>query len=239
MAGMTADRAADQREARRQEILAVATRLFAENGYANTTMTGIAKACGLRQPSLYYWFRRKEHILGEVLALNRLSLAFVERIREEPGTPALRLYRLLQFDTHQLCLSPLDVSEVERMAEQQPEAFGSFWEDTAALHAHSSELVREGTAQGEFVECDPELVALNLCSASQGVQRRYRHAHGHTPGGPSRFRHPQYPAERIAEELAAMSVRSLLRRPDDLAGIRAAAARFDDLTAAASAGALP
>jgi AcrR family transcriptional regulator len=42
------------RDSRREEILAVATRLFAENGYAKTTMTGIAKACGLRQPSLYY-----------------------------------------------------------------------------------------------------------------------------------------------------------------------------------------
>ena len=123
---MTIDRGGTSRDARREEILAVATRLFAENGYANTTMTGIAKACGLRQPSLYYWFTRKEHILNEVLALNRVSLDFVAELGAQPGSAALRLYPLLHFDTYQLCLSPLDISEVERLAERQPEAFDAW-----------------------------------------------------------------------------------------------------------------
>jgi AcrR family transcriptional regulator len=144
---VTIDRGGTSRDARREEILAVATRLFAENGYANTTMTGIAKACGLRQPSLYYWFTRKEHILNEVLALNRVSLDFVAELGAQPGSAALRLYRLLHFDTYQLCLSPLDISEVERLAERQPEAFDAFWGDTAALHDHLIDLVRAGVDQ--------------------------------------------------------------------------------------------
>jgi AcrR family transcriptional regulator len=84
------------------------------------------KACGLRQPSLYYWFTRKEHILNEVLALNRVSLDFVAELGAQPGSAALRLYPLLHFDTYQLCLSPLDISEVERLAERQPEAFDAW-----------------------------------------------------------------------------------------------------------------
>jgi AcrR family transcriptional regulator len=203
----------------------VATRLFMENGYANTTMTGIAKACGLRQPSLYYWFSGKEHILNEVLALNRVSLDFVAHMRTEPGSAALRLYRLLHLDTYQLCLSPLDISEVERLAEQQPDVFSAFLDDAAALHAHLIDLVRTGLEEGQFVDCDPELVALHLCSAGQGIQRRHRHA----SADPSRSQHPTYPPERIAEEVASMLVRSLLRRPDELSAIRAEAAAFDDI----------
>jgi hypothetical protein len=76
---------------------------------------------------LYYWFTRKEHILNEVLALNRVSLDFVAELGAQPGSVALRLYRLLHFDTYQLCLSPLDISEVERLAERHPEAFDAFW----------------------------------------------------------------------------------------------------------------
>jgi AcrR family transcriptional regulator len=221
----TIDRGGTSRDARREEILAVATRLFAENGYANTTMTGIAKACGLRQPSLYYWFTRKEHILNEVLALNRVSLDFVAELGAQPGSAALRLYRLLHFDTYQLCLSPLDISEVESLAERQPEAFDAFWGDTAALHDHLIDLVRAGVAQGQFIDCDPELVALHLCSAGESIQRRHRHAPSHAPAGPSRFRHPTYPPELIA----SMSVRSLLRDPGELPRIRAEAMAFNDL----------
>ena len=66
----------------------------------------------------------------------------------------------------------------------------------------------------------PELVALHLCSAGQGIQRRHRHA----SADPSRSQHPTYPPERIAEEVASMLVRSLLRRPDELT--REALTRF-------------
>src|SRR4030088_2720176 len=69
---------------------------------------------------------RKEHILNEVLALNRVSLDFVAELGAQPGSAALRLYPLLHFDTYQLCLSPLDISEVERLAERQPEVFDAW-----------------------------------------------------------------------------------------------------------------
>jgi TetR/AcrR family transcriptional regulator len=164
-----------------------------------------------------------------VLALNRASLEFAARMRAEPGRSALRLYRMLLFDTYQLCLSPLDISEVERLAEQQPEDFGAYWEDNAALHEFLIDLVTTGVADGEFVDCDPELVALHLYSAGQGIQRRHRYAPAHAPDGPSGFRHSAYPAERIAGEMASRSVRSLLRDPGELDRIRAEAAAFADL----------
>ena len=47
----------------RQEILTVASRLFAEQGVGGTTMSEIAGAAGLQQPSVYYYFSSKEAIL--------------------------------------------------------------------------------------------------------------------------------------------------------------------------------
>lgn len=52
---------------RREQILAVATRLFAENGFSNTTVREIGAECGLLSGSLYHHFQSKEQMLNEIL----------------------------------------------------------------------------------------------------------------------------------------------------------------------------
>ncbi|HEX3548698.1 MAG TPA: TetR/AcrR family transcriptional regulator [Mycobacterium sp.] len=219
----------DSDSGRRGYILVVAARLFRERGYLNTTMTEIARACGLGQSSLYYWFRQKEDILLGLLALNRVSLAFAEEVLAETGSPAVRLLRLLHLDIRELCSSPVDICEVEVLAEQQPDVFVDFWADTAALHRHMASLISDGIACGEFIECDPEFATLNICAAEEGVQRRYRNSAAHAPGGTSPFRHHAYSREHVAAELAAMLVRGLLRDPATLPELTAAAAAHEGL----------
>jgi AcrR family transcriptional regulator len=219
---------------RRGHILVVAARLFGERGYLNTTMTQIARECGLGQSSLYYWFRQKEDILLGLLALNTISLTFAERMVVETGSPAVRLLRLLRLDILELCSSPVDICEVEVLAEQQPDVFVEFWADTAALHQHIATLISDGMACGEFIECDPEFAALNICAAEEGVQRRYRNSAAHAPGGNSPFRHQDYSREHVATELAAIMVRGLLRDPTTLPKLTAAAAAYDDLAPSGS-----
>jgi AcrR family transcriptional regulator len=219
---------------RRGHILVVAARLFRERGYLNTTMTEIARQSGLGQSSLYYWFRQKEDILLGLLELNTVSLDFARQVVSETGSPAVRLLRLLRLDIRELCSSPVDICEVEVMAEQQPDVFVDFWADTAALHGHFATLISDGIACGEFIECDPEFAALNICAAEEGVQRRYRNSAAHAPGGTSPFRHQDYSREHVAGELASMLVRGLLRDPAVLPELNAAAAARDDLVAAAT-----
>ena len=222
----------DADSGRQGHILVVAARLFRERGYLNTTMTEIARECGLGQSSLYYWFRQKEDILLGLLALNRVSLDFAEQVVAEAGSPAVRLLRLLRLDMLELCSSPIDICEVEVLAEQQPGVFVEFWADTAALHGHIGTLISDGIACGEFIECDPEFAALNICAAEEGVQRRYRNSAAHAPGGTSPFRHQDYSREHVATELAAIVVRGLLRDPATLPAMTAAA--FDKLTASSA-----
>jgi AcrR family transcriptional regulator len=219
---------ADADSGRRGHILVVASRLFRERGYLNTTMTEIARECGLGQSSLYYWFRQKEDILLGLLALNTVSLTFAEQVVAETGSPAVRLLRLLRLDMLELCSSPVDICEVEVLAEQQPDVFVAFWADTAALHRHIGTLISDGIASGEFIECDPEFAALNICAAEEGVQRRYRNSAAHAPGGSSPFRHQDRSREQVARELAAIVVRGLLRDPAMLPKLTAAAAAYDD-----------
>ena len=84
-------------------------------------------------------------------------------------------------------------------------------------------LISDGIACGEFIECDPEFAALNICAAEEGVQRRYRNSAAHAPGSGSPFRHQNYSREHIARELAAMLVRGLLRDPASLSALTAQA----------------
>jgi AcrR family transcriptional regulator len=52
---------------RREELLAIAGRLFAERGFRNTTVRDIADAAGILSGSLYHHFDSKESIVHELL----------------------------------------------------------------------------------------------------------------------------------------------------------------------------
>ncbi len=46
----------------RERVLQVAAQLFADQGYANTTMAQIVRALGVTKPFVYYYFRDKQEI---------------------------------------------------------------------------------------------------------------------------------------------------------------------------------
>jgi AcrR family transcriptional regulator len=69
-AGAPVDRAgtvAAQPPATREQILAIAARLFSERGYANTTLRQIAQEAGIQAGSIYYHFEGKDEIAACVL----------------------------------------------------------------------------------------------------------------------------------------------------------------------------
>src|SRR5690606_18075004 len=47
---------------KRERILHVAEKLFAKQGYANTTMAQIVATMGMTKPFVYYYFRNKQEI---------------------------------------------------------------------------------------------------------------------------------------------------------------------------------
>ncbi|MFD1052660.1 TetR family transcriptional regulator [Kibdelosporangium lantanae] len=55
-------------EQTRQRILDISGRLFAEQGYAGTTIADIARELGTTTAALYYHFKSKVDILDSLLA---------------------------------------------------------------------------------------------------------------------------------------------------------------------------
>ena len=52
---------------RRDELIAIAADLFAEQGFAKVTVDDIGRAAGVSGPALYHHFEGKEAMLGEML----------------------------------------------------------------------------------------------------------------------------------------------------------------------------
>lgn len=81
----------DQREA----ILARAAALFAQHGYAATSMNNVAEACGVSKPTLYHYYRDKYDLLVNIAEEHVTRLAEVVHEVEAQGLPAE--VRLRQF----------------------------------------------------------------------------------------------------------------------------------------------
>lgn len=213
----------------REGILVAAAQLFSEKGYTNTTMSDIARAAGLHQSSLYYWFKRKEMVLQATLEINRLPVEFLDETASDPGPAAVKLFRLIRFDTYQLCTSLFDITEVERQAEQQPDVFVEYWKDNQRLFEGVEALVRAGVDEGDMVIGDPGLTALRLLSTQQGMQKRFRSQGLHTPASGNPFVHAPFTARQAADTVAEMAIRSVLRTTTRFEQIRKLAEPYEDL----------
>lgn len=81
----------------REMILARAAQLFAESGYAGTSMIEVAEACGMSKPSLYHYFRDKYALLFSIAETHVTRLeAVVDEVQAETLDPRTRLERLIR-----------------------------------------------------------------------------------------------------------------------------------------------
>lgn len=188
-----------------EEILHAAARLFAAKGFDGTSTRAIAEAAGLRQPSLFHHFDSKEAIL-RALAERSLArpLEVLERIARTDASPAVKLYRVLDFQVRHFCSQSLDLTAVltdaTRLGRRRfPRLF-----DDAARYTHKMRaLVEQGIASGEFVETDSVTAANGLLGMANWTIRWFN------PGG-------RLSADELASHLAHLAVRSLLRDPSRL-----------------------
>ncbi|MEV6345624.1 helix-turn-helix domain-containing protein [Actinoplanes sp. NPDC051851] len=210
-------------ESARDEIIRVAARLFAERGYAGTTMTLVAKAAGLRQPSLYYYFRNKEELLHATSSVNRFPAEVVAALASSGAGAPQKLYRLLFEDTKHLCLlGPLDYHQVESVAYQRPDEFGGFWADYRALFDGVVALVEAGVASLRFRPCDPPAAAVAALTLDEGLQKLHRHRTG--PLVPAS---PFDSVDAVAHHSATTTLSSLLVDRAMLDSVRADALTVD------------
>lgn len=129
----------------RDEILDAAGELFTTLGYAATSTRSIAESVGIRQASLYHYFKTKDDILCALLGQTvRPTLAFISSLRSaEPGLSAAEhLHALASFDGDKLLKSRWNLGALYLLPELRNARLESFWSDREQLRLHYLTLSR-------------------------------------------------------------------------------------------------
>lgn len=195
----------------REDILKKAFELFQDRGYQNTSMVAIAKAVGLNQSSLYYWFESKNEILRAIVESNSAPLRSGREVARLSSSAAVQLYLLLYADTKSLCEFPFDYFTIEQLARSQRESFGEFFSRYDELMHLASDVVSLGVSQGAFSEGDPMACAALALAFDEGVQHRYHTSVAIREGRMEGIPHLDASADQVARASARGTVLSLLR----------------------------
>lgn len=150
---------------RRLLIIEAAAGLFDRHGYHGTSMAEIAKAAGLRKPTLYHYFRSKDDILFAIHdGLIEQLLENQRRREQQKGlTPTQELLEV--------------IGDLLSMVQRKPGRFRVFFENQRQLRQDEQEAVarkrndyrarvervlERGIEAGEFREVDVGLTTLAI-----------------------------------------------------------------------------
>ena len=98
---MARGRSADY-ELNRETIVRTATRLFAQQGYPGTSMSDLARECGISKPLLYHYVSDKYELLSEITESHVTRLeALVGEVASQGLAPAPRLRELIRRFVHE------------------------------------------------------------------------------------------------------------------------------------------
>jgi AcrR family transcriptional regulator len=155
---------------RRQEILRVAARMFADLGYERTTLDMIADELGLSKPSLYYYVKSKEDVLAHIF--QDIFQNILDRVEAETSAgmdPLERLRRLIIIYVTQACTYPegriLFLYESHLLNVCNPELQN--WRDR--YQQRVVEAISAGIEQGVFHVEHARLAALALIGALHSI----------------------------------------------------------------------
>ncbi len=187
---------------RREELLAVATKLFAARGYHGTRMDDVADAVGLNKATVYHYYASKSLILYDIY--KGAADFTVDALHDDPTASAREtIYHF----TRRLLVGI--AGNIERAAvyfQEGPYISEWFTEDQVAyireketqVYEHVRDVIDRGIASGEFYDCDSHVLALGYIGMTLGSYRWLRP-------------HGRRTAQEIAEEFSTALLRGLIR----------------------------
>ena len=149
-----------EKMARQAEIIDAAIALFARKPFRDTTMSDIARAAGLDQSSLYYWFKNKEELLEAILQKSQSSMLLASRISALHGEKPLYLYSIVYSDVIMMCDLPVDYFDLEAAAlatNDNPKT--SIWNRSLVLSKHQVARLAADTVLGSLMK-HPDVASL-------------------------------------------------------------------------------
>jgi TetR/AcrR family transcriptional regulator, cholesterol catabolism regulator len=172
--------AARDSQRRREELIEIACRVFAEKGFDGATLQDIAEEFGVLKGSLFHYIQSKDDLLFEIIEAVYLSAEdAIWAIASEDGDAVARLRRVI-------------TAYVRYVTEHQPAVTVWLHDSNALAPAHRAlirkyeetdrrrmvDLVTEAQREGGIpADTDPRIVSMALLGALNWVHRWFR------PGG--------------------------------------------------------
>jgi AcrR family transcriptional regulator len=148
-----------------REILERAAELFAERGFAGTTVQDIADALGMSRPALYYYVKSKEVILEQLVEnLSVNDAAVLEGIRRRrSGDPVEKLREMAQHLAVNAGSNPYQTQILAQSKHHLPERIAEL--DREAERSIVQSLIwvlEQGMRRGQFRSLHPRTAALAI-----------------------------------------------------------------------------
>ncbi|MGD8385940.1 MAG: TetR/AcrR family transcriptional regulator [Desulfobacteraceae bacterium] len=146
-----------------ERLMEAATTLFAERGFAGTTVQKIADRAGVTKPVLYYYFQSKAGIFRAILdSAGAMQLDLLEEVADAPGTVLDRLLLLY----HRLYEGIAEYPNVFRLIHNllfgPPQGVPDY--DYNVFHRRMLQAIQaiyvEGLDRNEVADAEPEEVAM-------------------------------------------------------------------------------
>lgn len=190
-------------------ILLAAAELFTKQGYAGTSTREIADRVGIRQPSLFYHFQRKEDIM--VAIINQAAdvwIGYLPGFEKRPGSAATKLYELMRFNFLKIMTEPYGVGKLIMLPELRSGDFQELVESKRnRIISAYRKLIRRGIKEGDFEPCDVNVATHTVVGIAEAIWTWYR---------PARSKNP----DKLTEQVVDLAMRALLSRPSQLDSIK-------------------
>ncbi len=182
-----------------RQMMEKACALFAEKGYAGTSLTDIADAVGLTRGAVYYYFKNKEALLEAIV--EEVTLRPLHEITtwraSAPEAPAERLRDFIRMRVLGVLQRPLQMRMIEvTEAALPPDLLARHTAAKRNILSEYRSLVSDGILSGDFRPVDDRIAALGLIGMVNWTT--YWFVEGRKDN-----------AEEIAKQIADMAVQSV------------------------------
>jgi AcrR family transcriptional regulator len=182
------------------QIVEAATELFAQRGFAGTSLQDIADATGLTRPALYHYFSSKEDLLSRLVSAATVGPADeLHGIRLQEGVPSVeRLHAMASSIALLQARYPARFRLLIRSEADLPAALAKTYDSgRRRVLREVTALIEEGVRSGEFRAVEPRTAALGIIGLCNWV------AWWHRPGSDA-------DDQKVVAELASMAVASVV-----------------------------
>jgi AcrR family transcriptional regulator len=185
------------------QIFAGAARLFAERGFAGTSLQDIADDLGMTRPALYYYVRSKDELLARLVTeTTEAPAAEITRLAKQPAADAaVRLRGVARAVALRRATDPSGFQMLVRSeAELPPELARSHKLAQRTTLRELTRLIEEGIESGQFRPVDPRTTALAVIGMCNWIAWWQSSLGGKTPA-------------EVADQIADLAL-AMVRRLD-------------------------